>query len=185
MITGALVMHATLVTRANGVWASVHAFVGDGENSLPRDPYVRVLEIIDFTAVGFEIMVYMTSVFALLSLSVAHALREQRATLLAKGSETLYEKNRFLAVFLLFYFAAVGLWIGSSAVLFFGLAILTLLIFGDGDEPPAHWVILGVLLMLFSGWAWISEWYQSLAGIAPFLLVWVIPDEQKLSLIHI
>ena len=33
--------------------------------------------------------------------------------------------------------------------------------------------------MLFSGWAWISEWYQSLAGIAPFLLVWVIPDEQK------
>ena len=62
MITGALVMHATLVTRANGVWASVHAFVGDGENSLPRDPYVRVLEIIDFTAVGFEIMVYMTSV---------------------------------------------------------------------------------------------------------------------------
>ena len=33
--------------------------------------------------------------------------------------------------------------------------------------------------MLFSGWAWISEWFQSLAGIAPFLLVWVIPDEQK------
>ena len=179
MITGALVMHATLVTRANGVWASVHAFVGDGENSLPRDPYVRVLEIIDFTAVGFEITVYMTSVFALLGLSVAHALREQRATLLAKGSQTLYEKNRFLAVFLLFYFAAVGLWIGSSAVLFFGLAILTLLIFGDGDEPPVHWVSLGVLLMLFSGWAWISEWYQSLAGIAPFLLVWVMPDEQK------
>ena len=85
MITGALVMHATLVTRANGVWASVHAFVGDGENSLPRDPYVRVLEIIDFTAVGFEIMVYMTSVFALLGLSVVHALREQRATLARKG----------------------------------------------------------------------------------------------------
>ena len=75
MITGALVMHATLVTRANGVWASVHAFVGDGENSLPRDPYVRVLEIIDFTAVGFEIMVYMISVIVLFGLSVAHALR--------------------------------------------------------------------------------------------------------------
>ena len=172
-------MHATLVTRANGVWASVHAFVGDGENSLPRDPYVRVLEIIDFTAVGFEIMVYMISVIVLFGLSVAHALREQRVTVLAKGSQTLFEKNRVLAVFLLFYFAAIGLWIGSSAVLFFGLAILTLLIFGDQDEPPVHWVSLGVLLMLFSGWAWISEWYQSLAGIAPFLLVWVIPDEQK------
>ena len=179
MITGALVMHATLVTRANGVWASVHAFVGDGENSLPRDPYVRVLETIDFTAVGFEITVYMLSVVALFGLSVAHALREQRAKLLANGSQTLFEKNRALAVFLLCYFAAIGLWIASSAVLFFGLAILTLLIFGDRDEPPVHWVSLGVLLMLFSGWAWISEWYQSLAGVAPFLLVWVIPDEQK------
>ena len=179
MITGALVMHATLVTRANGVWASVHAFVGDGENSLPRDPYVRVLEIIDFTPIGFEITVYLVSVVALLGLSVVHALREQRATVLAKGSHTLFEKNRALAVFLLCYFAAIGLWIGSSAVLFFGLAILTLLVFGDQDEPPVHWVSLGVLLMLFSGWAWISEWYQSLAGIAPFLLVWVIPDEQK------
>ena len=179
MITGALVMHATLVTRANGVWASVHAFVGDGENSLPRDPYVRVLEIIDFSPIGFEITVYLVSVVALLGLSVVHALREQRATVLAKGSHTLFEKNRALAVFLLCYFAAIGLWIGSSAVLFFGLAILTLLVFGDQDEPPVHWVSLGVLLMLFSGWAWISEWYQSLAGIAPFLLVWVIPDEQK------
>ena len=179
MITGALVMHATLVTRANGVWASVHAFVGDGENSLPRDPYVRVLETIDFTPIGFEITVYLVSVVALLGLSVVHALREQRATVLAKGSHTLFEKNRALAVFLLCYFAAIGLWIGSSAVLFFGLAILTLLVFGDQDEPPVHWVSLGVLLMLFSGWAWISEWYQSLAGIAPFLLIWVIPDEQK------
>ncbi len=179
MITGALVMHATLVTRANGVWASVHAFVGDGENSLPRDPYIRVLEIIDFSAVGFEILVYMTSVVALLALSLAHAMREQRATLLSGGSQTLFDWNRPLAIFLLCYFAAVGIWIGSSAVLFFGLAILTLLIFGDKDEPPVHWVSLGVLLMLFSGWAWISEWYQSLAGIAPFLLVWMIPDEQK------
>ena len=143
MITGALVMHATLVTRANGVWASVHAFVGDGENSSPRDPYVRVLETIDFTPIGFEITVYLVSVVALLGLSVVHALREQRATVLAKGSHTLFEKNRALAVFLLCYFAAIGLWIGSSAVLFFGLAILTLLVFGDQDEPPVHWVSSG------------------------------------------
>ncbi len=27
--------------------------------------------------------------------------------------------------------------------------------------------------------SWVSEWYQSLAGIAPFLLVWVIPEEEK------
>ena len=179
MICGALVMHATLVTRANGVWASVHAFVGDGENSLPRDPYFRVVEIIEFSAVGFEVMVYLLAVVGLLCLSVAHILREQRAQVAARGSKTLFETNRALAISLLFYFAAVGLWIGSSAVLFFGLAIMILLIFGDRDEPPVHWVSMGVLLMLFSGWGWVSEWYQSLAGIAPFLLVWVIPEEEK------
>ena len=91
----------------------------------------------------------------------------------------MFEANRALAISLLVYFAAVGLWIGSSAVLFFGLAIMTLLVFGDRDEPPVHWVSMGVLLMLFSGWGWVSEWYQSLAGIAPFLLVWVIPEEEK------
>ncbi|MDG1540286.1 MAG: cytochrome c biogenesis protein CcsA [Candidatus Thalassarchaeaceae archaeon] len=179
LICGALVMHATLVTRANGVWASVHAFVGDGENSLPRDPYVRVVEIIDFTAVGFEVLVYLLAVMGLLCLSVAHVLREQRAQVAAMGSQTLFETNRTLAISLLVYFAAVGLWIGSSAVLFFGLAIMILLIFGDRDEPPVHWVSMGVLLMLFSGWGWVSEWYQSLAGIVPFLLVWVIPEEEK------
>ena len=179
LICGALVMHATLVTRANGVWASVHAFVGDGENSLPQDPYFRIVEIIDFSAVGFEVMVYLLAVVGLLCLSVTHILIEQRAQVAAKGSQTLFETNKTLAISLIVYYAAVGLWIGSSAVLFFGLAIMTLLIFGDREEPPVHWISMGVLLMLFSGWAWVSEWYQSLAGIAPFLLVWVIPEEEK------
>ena len=179
MVCGALVMHATLVTRANGVWASVHAFVGDGENSLPRDPYVRVIEIIDFSAIGFEIMIYLLSVIGLLCLSVAHVLREQMSHIKSKGSQTLFESNRNLSIALLVYFAAVGLWIGSSAVLFSGLAIMSLLVFGDREEPPVHWISMGVLLMLFSGWGWVSEWYQSLAGIAPFLLVWVLPEEEN------
>ena len=179
LICGALVMHATLVTRANGVWASVHAFVGDGENSLPRDPYVRVVEIIDFSAVGFEILVYLLAFVGLLCLSVIHVLREQRSEVAERGSQTLFESNKTLSTSLLVYFAAVGLWIGSSAVLFFGLAILILLLFGDSDDPPVHWVSMGVLLMLFSSWGWVSEWYQSLAGIAPFLLIWILPDDEK------
>ena len=179
LICGALVMHATLVTRANGVWSSVHAFVGNGENSLPRDPYVRIVEIIDFSAVGFEVLVYLLSVVGLLCLSVAHVLREQRFEVAEKGSQTLFESNKPLATSLLAYFAAVGLWIGSSAILFFGLAILLLLVFGDRDDPPIHWVTMGVLLMLFSSWAWVSEWYQSLAGIAPFLLVWILPEDEN------
>ena len=86
-------MHATLVTRANGVWASVHAFVGDGENSL-EGPICTSPGDYRFHCNGFEIMVYMISVIALLGLSVAHALREQRVTVLSKESQTLFEKNR-------------------------------------------------------------------------------------------
>ena len=56
LITGALTLHSTLVTRANGVWASVHAFVGDGKGTLPQDPYLRILEVNDFSAVGIEIL---------------------------------------------------------------------------------------------------------------------------------
>ncbi len=179
LICGALVIHATLVTRANGVWASVHAFVGDGENSLPRDPYVRVVEIIDFSAVGFEVLVYLLSLLGLLCLSVAHVLREQRIDVAERGAQTLFDSNRPLATLLLVYFAAVGLWIGSSAIMFFGLSILLLLVFGDRDDPPVHWVSMGVLLMLFSSWGWVSEWYQSLAGIIPFLLVWILPEDEN------
>ena len=179
LICGALVIHATLVTRANGVWASVHAFVGDGENSLPRDPYVRVVEIIDFSAVGFEVLVYLFSFLGLLCLSVAHVLREQRIDVAERGAQTLFDSNRPLATLLLVYFAAVGLWIGSSAIMFFGLSILLLLVFGDRNDPPVHWVSMGVLLMLFSSWGWVSEWYQSLAGIIPFLLVWILPEDEN------
>ncbi len=179
LICGALVMHATLVTRANGVWASVHAFVGDGENSLPSDPYIRIVEIIDFSAVGFEVLVYLLSVLGLLCLSVAHVLREQRIEVAERGAQTLFDSNRPLATSLLVYFAVVGLWIGSSAIMFFGLSILLLLVFGNRDDPPVHWVFMGVMLMLFSSWGWVSEWYQSLAGIIPFLLVWILPEDDK------
>ena len=179
ILAGALVMHATLVTRANGVWASVHAFVGDGENSLPRDPYVRVIETIDATAVGFEILFYLVSVVLLLSLAVLHLLREQKLVIVSRGSKSLMDSNKSLALGLLIYFAIVGIWIGSSAVLFIGLASLVILVNGDKADPPVQWVASGVLLMLFSSWGWITEWYQSLAGIAPFMLVWVMPEEDK------
>lgn len=179
IVSGALVFHATLVTRANGVWASVHAFVGDGENSLPRDPYIRVIEIVDFSAIGFEILTYLLAVVSLLSLSFIHLIRQQLREIEDRGSRTFFEKNTTLSVLLLVYFTLVSLWIGSSFVIFFGISILLMLVFGDAEKPSTDWVSIGVILMLFSSWAWITEWYQSLAGIAPFLLIWIIPEEDK------
>ena len=117
MICGALVMHATLVTRANGVWASVHAFVGDGENSMPSDPYFRVIELIEFSAVGLEVLVYFLALLGLLCASIAHILREQSKDITDRDAQTLFASNRPLATSLLVYFAAVGFWIGSLSLI--------------------------------------------------------------------
>ena len=146
---------------------------------MPRDPYLRVVEIIDLSPVGFGVLFYLASVVLLSCLGVTHLTREESRVIESMGSTSLMQSNRPLALGMLAYFTAVGIWIGSSAVLFAGLASLFLLLNGDSERPPTHWVAAGVLLMLFSSWAWISEWYQSLAGIAPFMLVWLIPDESQ------
>jgi len=179
MIVGALVMHATLVTRANGVWASVHAFVGDGSNSMPSDPYFRVLQLADFSAVGIEVTTYLLAVISLGCIAVAHLARQQKQQLEDSGSTTLFQENRVLSLSLLVYFAGIGLWIGSSAVIALGLAILFLLVNADSERPPGQLVAAGILLMLFSSWGWVANWYQAMAGIVPFLLVWLVPEEEE------
>lgn len=179
MIVGALVMHATLVTRANGVWASVHAFVGDGSNSMPSDPYARVLQLADFSAVGIEVTSYLLATIVLGCLAVAHLARQQKKRLDESGSITLLRAKRALSLTLLGYYAAIGLWIGSTAVTAVGLAILLLLVNADSERPPGQLVAAGILLMLFSSWGWVAEWYQGMAGLVPFLLVWLIPEEDE------
>ncbi|MBM67185.1 MAG: hypothetical protein CMB39_01885 [Euryarchaeota archaeon] len=177
LIAGALAMHATLVTRANGVWASVHAFVADGDGALPQDPYLRVLQIADFSPVGIEISTYLIALLALGGFAVLHLHREQALTLAEHGRASLLEANRGMATALLIAFAAVGLWIGSTAVLAVGLALMLLLVSGDAEDPPTHWVAAGVMLMLFASWGWVAEIQQAIAGMAPFLTVWLISDD--------
>ena len=55
MLAGALAIHATLVTRANGVWASVHSFVGNEEAREYNDPYIRIVQLFDDGAAGLEV----------------------------------------------------------------------------------------------------------------------------------
>ena len=179
MIVGALVIHATLVTRANGVWASVHAFVGDGTNSMPRDPYVRVLQIAELSAIGIEVTTYLLAVIVLGCFAIAHLAREQNKELAETGASSLFQRKRGMSLSLLGLFASIGIWIGSTAVTVVGLAILFLLVNSDHEDPSGALVAAGVLLMLFSSWSWAAEWYQAMAGIAPFLFIWLIPDEEE------
>ena len=182
IIAGALAMHATLVTRANGVWASVHAFVADGQGTLADDPYLRILQITDFSPVGIEVATYLISMFALGCFAVIHLLRVQSLELEKRGGTSYHQANRGMSIALLTYFVAVGIWIGSVAVLAVGLAILILLVCGDSEEPPTHWVASGMALMLFSSWGWIADWQQAVAGLAPFMLVWLlVEDDDEIS----
>jgi len=177
MIVGALAMHATLVTRANGVWYSVHAFVADGQGSMANDPYLRIMQIVEISSLGMEVAAYLFFVILLSALAVLHLLREQALDLERRGGVSLFERNRILAFSVLVFYAIIGFWIGSSAVLLVGMSFLALLVFGDADDPPAQWVAAGVILMVISTWTWVADWQQSMIGMFPFVLIWLLPEE--------
>jgi len=179
IIAGALAIHSTLVTRANGVWASVHAFVGVGQGSLSSDPYVRIIQITDLSAIGIEISTYLIGLSILVLFSFNYTLQEQKRRIRENETSTFFEKNRKLSSILLVYFAIIGIWIGSTAVFALGLAFLTLLIFGDSKKPHTQWFAAGTALMLFSSWGWIAEWEQAVAGLLPFMIIWLMGEEDE------
>ena len=60
VLPGWFAVHATMVTRANGVWASVHAFVGDGTSSeRPQSAIVRLMELRGTDIAGTEVTTYL------------------------------------------------------------------------------------------------------------------------------
>ena len=179
IITGALAFHATMVTRANGVWASVHAFVADGEGTLSEDPYLRVLEIAEWSPVGIEVTSYLIVMVAMFCFAMLHLLREQRAAVSSVGGKTMLEETPALSRLLILIFLTIALWIGSSAILAVGLALMLLIVNSDSRRPAMHWITLGVVMMLFSSWLWISNIQQSVAGMIPFLAPWLLSPENE------
>ena len=179
IIAGALAFHATMVTRANGVWASVHAFVADGEGSLSEDPYLRVLEIAEFSPVGIEVTSYLIVMVAMFCFAILHLLREQRKAVSSEGGKTMLEETPAMSRLLILAFLVVAIWIGSTAILAVGLALMLLIVNGDSQRPAMHWVTLGVVMMLFSSWLWISDIQQSVAGMVPFLAPWLLSPENE------
>ncbi len=171
-----MTLHSTLVTRANGVWASVHAFVGDGKGSLPQDPYLRILDVIDFSAVGIEILSYLVLICILSVSTLIYLIRNQKRELESKMKTSLLQENKFFSAMLLISFLAIGFWIGSVAVLCLGTSIMLLLINSDSEKPNTAWVTAGVFLMLFSSWSSIAEITQAIVGLIPFMLTWLISD---------
>jgi cytochrome c biogenesis factor len=179
LIAGALAIHATLVTRANGVWASVHSFVGNEDAKISDDAYIRILQIADQGAAGIEVMAYLILMLILAGAAVVWLLCQQRQAMSEAGHEPLTVTNPPLATVLLLAAAAVGAWIGSSAITLVGFALMLLLVRGQAEHPPLQWVFGGVFLMLFASWTWTATIPQAVVGMAIFLGPWMMSAEEE------
>jgi len=179
LITGMLALHATLVTRANGVWASVHAFVGNQEATLSDDPYLRIIDISNFSAIGFEVTSYLISLVLLGLFAVLHLLREQNKLLRENGEESFFKTNTLLSWILLMGFVIIAINIGSSAIFVVGTSLLLLSLSAASGKPAFHWLIPGLILMLYSNWSWSANIYQAFIGMIPFLTPWFLSNEEE------
>ena len=177
LISGALAIHATLVTRANGVWASVHAFAADGLGTDSQDPYVRILYIIDSNAIGFELASYMFAILLLGFIAIYFLVKQQIETLHSADKKLFFEKNRDFSIMLLIVICAISIWIESSAIAILGISIMILLITSDSKEPSLPWIFSGVVLMFYASWSSSATIPQAIAGMSPFLIVWLISDD--------
>ena len=177
LISGALAIHATLVTRANGVWASVHAFAADGLGTDSQDPYIRVMYIIDASPIGFELASYVFAILLLGSFAVYFLINQQINDFRSENKKLLFEEKREYSFILLAILIGVSFWIGSTAVTIVGTSIMLLLLTSDSSKPSLQWVFFGVILMFYASWSSSATIPQAIAGMSPFLIIWLISDD--------
>lgn len=177
LISGALAIHATLVTRANGVWASVHAFAADGLGTDSQDPYVRILYIIDSSAIGFELASYMFAIVLLGIVAVYFLVKQQIDTLHLEDKKTFFETQKQFSILLIIVICAISIWIESTAVGVLATSIMILLITTDSKEPSLPWIFSGVILMFYASWSSSATIPQAIAGMSPFLVIWLLSDD--------
>jgi cytochrome c biogenesis factor len=177
LISGALAIHATLVTRANGVWASVHAFAADGLGTDSQDPYVRILYIIDSSSIGFELASYMFAIVLLGIIAVYFLVKQQIDTLHLEDKKTFFETQKQFSILLIIVICAISIWIESTAVGVLATSIMILLITTDSKEPSLPWIFSGVILMFYASWSSSATIPQAIAGMSPFLVIWLLSDD--------
>ena len=186
MLSGALAIHATLVTRANGVWASVHSFVGNEEARVYDDPYIRMVQLFNDGVAGIEVAIYSIMMIILCIGAVYWMIIQQKNMLKDRGVSSLFDSNRIIAITLLLSTIFVGFWIRSTAVTLASFSLMLLLVLGEESRPPLTWVFSGVFLMLFASWTWTASISQAVVGMILFLGPWLIStDEEEINLLEI
>lgn len=183
---GALAIHSTLVTRANGVWSSVHSFAADGAGSESSDPYLRIISLAGEGAAGVEVITYLTIIMALGLALMGHLLKVQSRMLQKMGRISMRKQSPTLAASLLLATLIVGVLTGSTLVLVVGLSLMVLIVEGDSEEISIVWIFSGVALYLFASWSWAASLPLAVSGMAIFLVPWVLapPDDEPESLLE-
>ncbi len=77
ILPGWFSIHATMVTRANGVWASVHAFVSEDVGAQSDSAILRIMDLQNSGVSGTEVITYLISLVVILAITVAVMLTRQ------------------------------------------------------------------------------------------------------------
>ncbi|HIG19419.1 MAG TPA: hypothetical protein EYQ78_01370, partial [Candidatus Poseidoniales archaeon] len=77
ILPGWFSIHATMVTRANGVWASVHAFVSEDVGAQSDSAILRIMDLQNSGVSGTEVITYLISLVVILAITVSVMLTRQ------------------------------------------------------------------------------------------------------------
>jgi len=159
--------HATLVTRANGVWQSVHAFVAEGEIDPTMGPVQRILELGFSDAPGMEVHVYLAVLAGMLWLVTRHFADE---------------RNQEWAPLGILAGGLIGLQIGTLEVGILAGTFGFLLWSKRESGERIVWISSGAALMLFSSWASLLAVTYAAIGMIAFVSPLFFINEQDAPL---
>jgi hypothetical protein len=157
-------IHATLVTRANGVWASVHAFVAEGDIDPSMGPIQRILELGFNDGAGLEVHLYLLMLFGMMWLGTRH---------FANPTEQEWSPLAIIAG------AIIGSWVGSIEVGILAGVFAFLLANQYATKERVVWMTAGVTLMLFSYWAFLLSMTTAIIGMIGFLSPMFLLSDQE------
>ena len=178
LLTGALALHSTLVTRANGVWASVHAFVATQDSeSLNNDAYMRVLSLWDSGVEGIEVLIQFFGMIILICFATFWLGRYRSDRVLVSGQETLLTARPILAFSILIIELAILYTSQSLSVAILLIPVIFLMI--HDRNQAVLWPSVGVVILLFSRWSWHLDSTQAGIGMFLLLLPWLLASEEE------
>ena len=157
-------IHATLVTRANGVWASVHAFVAVGDIDPSMGPIQRILELGFADGPGLEVHLYLLILFCMMWLGTRH---------FANSTEQEWSPLAIIAG------AILGSWMGTIEVGILTGVFAFLLANQYATKERVVWMTAGVTLMLFSYWAFLISMTTAVIGMFGFLSPMFLLSDQE------